>query len=192
MKDEILKLKSEGKSYNQIREILGCSKGTIAYHCGIGQKEKTKKRVKQRRENVLETKIERFKYKKPNENDFKLNEDKKYFNESVRKFQKRDNTKKNRIDTSIEKTFNWKNVLDKFGENTICYLSGENINLNENNYHLDHIIPSSRGGDNSLNNLGILHKTVNVMKNNMTPEELLNWCEKILKHNGYKVEKIRP
>jgi DNA invertase Pin-like site-specific DNA recombinase len=33
MKENILKLRKEGKSYNEIKEILGCSKGTIAYHC---------------------------------------------------------------------------------------------------------------------------------------------------------------
>ena len=33
MKDEILKLRKEGKSYNEIKEILKCSKGTISYHC---------------------------------------------------------------------------------------------------------------------------------------------------------------
>ena len=44
MREKILKLREEGKSYNQIKEILGCSKGTIAYHCGDGQKEKSKNR----------------------------------------------------------------------------------------------------------------------------------------------------
>lgn len=33
MKDKILELRQEGKSYNEIRKILGCSKGTISYHC---------------------------------------------------------------------------------------------------------------------------------------------------------------
>lgn len=33
MKENILKLRKEGKSYNEIRNILGCSKGTISYHC---------------------------------------------------------------------------------------------------------------------------------------------------------------
>ena len=33
MKEKILKLRQEGKSYNEIRRILGCSKGTISYHC---------------------------------------------------------------------------------------------------------------------------------------------------------------
>ena len=34
MKDKILELRSQGKTYNEIVEILGCSKGTISYHCG--------------------------------------------------------------------------------------------------------------------------------------------------------------
>jgi hypothetical protein len=33
MKDEILKLRKEGKTYNEIKEITGASKATISYHC---------------------------------------------------------------------------------------------------------------------------------------------------------------
>lgn len=43
-KEQILKLRSEGKTYNEIQKILGCSKGTIAYHVGHGQKQKALKR----------------------------------------------------------------------------------------------------------------------------------------------------
>jgi hypothetical protein len=32
--DSILKLRASGKSYNEIVNILGCSKGTVSYHCG--------------------------------------------------------------------------------------------------------------------------------------------------------------
>lgn len=45
-KEEIFRLKKEGKSYRQIQSILGCSKGTIAYHLGEGQKEKTRERTR--------------------------------------------------------------------------------------------------------------------------------------------------
>lgn len=48
-KENILKLRSEGKSYRQIQYILGCSKGTIAYHLGPGQKDKTKERTNRAR-----------------------------------------------------------------------------------------------------------------------------------------------
>lgn len=40
LKEDILQLRAEGKSYNEIRKITGASKGTISYHCGEGQKEK--------------------------------------------------------------------------------------------------------------------------------------------------------
>jgi DNA-binding CsgD family transcriptional regulator len=32
-KDDILKLREEGLSYGEIKNILGCSKATISYHC---------------------------------------------------------------------------------------------------------------------------------------------------------------
>lgn len=38
-KNEILKLKNEGKTYNEIVKILGCTKSTISFHCnnnGLG------------------------------------------------------------------------------------------------------------------------------------------------------------
>lgn len=38
-KKEILKLRNEGKTYNEIKDILGCTKSTISFHCknnGIG------------------------------------------------------------------------------------------------------------------------------------------------------------
>jgi DNA invertase Pin-like site-specific DNA recombinase len=33
VKNKIIKLRNEGKTYNEISEILNCSKGTISYHC---------------------------------------------------------------------------------------------------------------------------------------------------------------
>lgn len=48
-KEEIIKLHSKGKSYKEIQELLGCSKGTIAYHLGAGQKDKTKERTNRNR-----------------------------------------------------------------------------------------------------------------------------------------------
>lgn len=33
LKNEILKLRNEGKNYNEIKVALGCSKATISYHC---------------------------------------------------------------------------------------------------------------------------------------------------------------
>jgi hypothetical protein len=44
LKDQIEELRAQGRSYNEIQEQLKCSKGTIAYYLGEGQKQKTKKR----------------------------------------------------------------------------------------------------------------------------------------------------
>lgn len=175
MKEKILKLRGEGKSYKQIQLILNCSKSTISYYCGEGQKEKTKERTKQRRENILLKKVEDFKYRKLRNN-----------KEKVRRFNKRDNENgyTNKI---LEQNFLWTDVLDRFGENSFCYLSGEKINLLEDSYSLDHIIPHSRGGDNSIENLGITHEIVNKMKSDLKPDELIFWCKKILEFNGYKI-----
>ena len=48
-KEEIIRLYKEGKSYREIQKILGCSKGTISYHLGEGQKQKTQKRARDKR-----------------------------------------------------------------------------------------------------------------------------------------------
>jgi hypothetical protein len=53
LKEKIVALRSQGKTYNQIKAELNCSKGTIAYHVGPGQKEKTGARsLSQRNRNM--------------------------------------------------------------------------------------------------------------------------------------------
>lgn len=139
MKEEILKLRNEGKSYKEIVRILGCSKSTVCYHCGIGQKDKTKERTKNRRKNVLLNKLERFKCEKQSEKKLikKKIKNKKDIDESIRGFQKKDLSFKRRTNKNIKTTFTWEDVINKFGENTECYLSGEKINLYENTYNLE-------------------------------------------------------
>lgn len=75
------------------------------------------------------------------------------------------------------------------GEITTCYLTGEVIDIRKDDFHLDHIYPVSRGGDNSLENLGITVPYANRIKYDMTVEEMLEVCTKILTHNGYEVTK---
>lgn len=173
---DILKLREEGKSYNQIKSELGCSLSTVSYHCSKGQKIKTNERQKRYlSKNPLTAKVKTFVNKK--------------LKSGVRDFQRRDG---NSLLSKVTQTFNWKDILNKFGENTVCYLSGESLNLMsfEQNYHFDHIVPTNKGGDNSIDNLGITHPIANMMKTDLTVDEFLIWCEKILKYNGYKVEKL--
>jgi len=182
MEEQILKLRNEGKSYREIANILGCSRGSISYHCGEGQKEKTKKRVeKKRNSNKLIQKVERFKTKKIVKNIVY-----KKIKNRTRSFQCKVGYKKVNVQ---ERNFTYHDVIKKFGTETICYLSGRKINLiNDSNYSLDHIVPPKKGGKNILANLGITHKIVNSMKTDLMVGEFLEWCKIILVHNGYEVK----
>ncbi|MBV1928379.1 MAG: helix-turn-helix domain-containing protein [Gammaproteobacteria bacterium] len=64
MKEQILKLRAEGKTYNEIKKLLGCSKGTISYHCGAGVKEKSRKNKIKHHASLLQTKNSTRRYLK--------------------------------------------------------------------------------------------------------------------------------
>ena len=55
-----------------------------------------------------------------------------------------------------------------------CYLTGISINILEDDYQLDHILPISKGGTNELSNMGITCPEVNQMKRGLTNEELFS------------------
>lgn len=166
MKEKILNLRYEGKTYNEIVEILGCSKSLVSYYCGKDQKQKNLVRQKKSRSNKYTCLYRKLIY-----------------------FQKRDDKNRN-YDKSKPINFSFKEFKDKYPINSKCYLSGEEVNLTDSkNWELDHIIPKSKGGNNSLENLGILHKVVNQMKGGLLNEEFIEWCKKILEYQGYIVKK---
>lgn len=170
MKEEILKLRTEGKTYDEIVEIIGCSKGTVSYHCGQGQKEKAKKRLQKNRKNkytIITKKIDSF------------------INRKITDFKIRN---KNR---QIEKeSFNRKDGYLKVVENPICYLTGREINLElSKGYQLDHIIPVKKGGENTLENMALACKEANEAKRDLLLEDFIELCKEVCENNGYKVVK---
>ena len=182
MKEEILKLRAEGKTYNQIKEIVGCAKSTIVYHCAIGQKEKRKKRdEKYRNNNMIIKKSQKFQSKS------RLLKDKSEDFQRPRILDEGGNNKLGKRNL----VFKWQDVVDKFGVKTNCYLTGRPIDLKiDKNYHFDHIVSISKGGNSSLDNLGIACREANLAKSNLSVEELLGLCKEILEFNGYEVNKI--
>lgn len=64
----------------------------------------------------------------------------------------------------------------------ICPLSG--IRLTRENISIDHILPLSKGGKTDATNLQFVEKHVNIMKNNKTASELVEYCKKIYFHSS--------
>lgn len=177
MKEKILKLRQEGKSYREIQKILGCSKSTVAYHCDDKQKENNKKRVKKRRDSAHPAlrKVENFIGRKKIKN-------------ACEKFQMRDGS--GRVDSmsDVKISFKVEDVLNKFGDSPKCYLTGRPIDWNDSSsYSFDHIIPASKGGLNTLDNLQLTCPEANFAKRDLTVEQFIDFCKEVLKHNGYTV-----
>ena len=169
MKEQILKLRSEGKTYKQIKILIGCSIGTIAYHCGVGQKQKSLERTLKNR-------------KKPNN---RLNHilNKKYYNIFVRDAVKGNKRYREKSNFTLEDVKN--HILSK----KKCYITGKEIDFQDiNSWQIDHVIPLSKGGTTSLDNIRPVIKLANFSKSSMLIEEYITLCKDVLTNFGYKVE----
>jgi hypothetical protein len=174
LKDKIKNLRDLGKTYSEIKKELNCSKSTISYHLSEIQKDKVTKRNKKRMdENPVIKKVENFKKK---ERSLYL---------KSRDFQRRIN---GHLKNAQDFNFSYHDVIQKIGETPKCYISGLPIDLNDGKtFQFDHIIPATKGGLNTLDNLGITRAEINKIKNDLMFDELLDYCKIILENNGYEV-----
>lgn len=187
MKEKIIELHNKGYTYRQIKAELGCSLGTICYHIGAGQKQKYNDRLREtrRRAHPYVKKLQTFsnKTKKSKPPRVPKLDYKKLIYDKLRCYENYCGVENMNI--TVE------DLITKVGENPICYLTGKEINIYQpRTYQLDHKIPRSRGGDNTLENLGIATSQANDSKRNMTPDEYIHLCKQVLEHNGYKVDKL--
>jgi 5-methylcytosine-specific restriction endonuclease McrA len=182
VKDEILRLRKLGYSYPQIQAKLKCSKGTISYHCGEGQKEKTNQRriTNRNKQHPLSRKIENF--IKPNrttsihflETNRTLN---KIIYQKIAVFSRLNNKDYNYMAFTVEE------FCEKIGDNPKCALTGRKINLlDSRSYQLDHIVPRSKGGDNSLDNCQLTCREANQAKHELTTEEFIALCREVVEY----------
>lgn len=179
----MLKLKNEGKSYNQIAKILGCTQSNVSYHCSPDQKQKTIDRNKKNKKaHPYYSKLNTYlyiKYNKPKEKTISKKKQNILLMKILYYSRDRENNK------LMKALFTVQDVLNKFGEHPKCYLTGEDIDISKpKTYHFDHKIPVSRGGDNSLENLGICTKEANFAKRDMTVEEFYSLCEKVIAYKN--------
>jgi transposase len=175
-KDQIIKLRAKGLTYNEIQKKLGCSKSVISYHCGDGSEKRRLKKNNQERSH-LEKKISSFRTRCKKENYYT-------FRSKVKTFKRKSSNSSNKSNTvvnSINKNYTAKDVLDKIGQNPICYLTGERIDLEKSEtYNLDHIIPTALGGSNDLSNLQIAVASANQAKGELCLSDFYKLCKKVL------------
>jgi CRISPR/Cas system Type II protein with McrA/HNH and RuvC-like nuclease domain len=163
IKDQIFELKNKGYSYQQIQKTLNCSKSTVSYYLGEGQKQKAVERVKkQRKLNPWLHKTERF----------------------LKEYRGTKLSYNRRGDFNRKKLLDYLSTIDK------CYLTGRPIDIkNFNTYEFDHIIPRKLGGECTFENLGIARPEANRAKSDLTLEEFILLCKDVLVNFGYKVSK---
>jgi 5-methylcytosine-specific restriction endonuclease McrA len=172
-KDQILALREEGFSYNEIQEKLG----TIAYHLGTGQKEKTQARNRinrtQSKGSVLGTKLDKFSEILSYKTRRKLFLATRDFSKDLKNPQPR-----------TQRSFTPDELLEKFAaNNSRCFLTGREINLeNSQSYSLDHLHPRSKGGENTLDNCNIVCKAANFAKSDLTLQEFQQLCLDVVNH----------
>jgi len=183
---QIIELRKKGLSFNQIAKKLKCSKSTVSY----ALRKKTRLLAKQKNDNLpphykkIQNKLYTFKNPRIRKTPTPI----WYLNPTPRQISKAITTKAHTFQRKM--SFNYKDVHKKYGDHFSCALTGRPLKFNEpHTYEYDHIMPHSRGGDNSLSNLQILCPEANQAKGMMTDEEFKDLCKEVIIHAGYKIYK---
>lgn len=171
MEEEIQQLRKQGLTYKQISEQLHCAKSLISYYLNPKTRADTYQRTRNRRKRTprITTKLETFKYVARQRLRKKLDG----FHKQARRLPRK------------EQNFSIKDIIDKLSDSPKCYLTGDLIDLNSpNEFEFDHIIPTSKGGENSVDNLGLSTRDANRAKCDLTLPEFLDLCERVLRNFG--------
>lgn len=187
---KIFELREQGVSRKKIAKILSCSTGSITYHLS-GEKGREKGRLRINKYRIMhpfKIKLRKFKdriYK--NKIISSKSSIKKSIYAKIRTFHKINHKEYISMENA---NFTVDEVIKKYNDNPRCYLTGESININKpSSYAFDHIVPRSRGGTNTLDNLGICTKKANASKTDMTKDEYIEHCKAVLLHNGFDIIK---
>lgn len=183
---QIISLRKKGLTYNQIANKLNCSKSTVSY----ALRKKTRLKVKEKTNKIPKHEISHRKkiYRFKNPKTFPPPKRPWYLSPSPRQISKAITGKAHTFQQPM--TFNYKDVYAKYGDHFPCALTGRPLDFNKpETYEYDHIIPTSRGGDNTIDNLQIVCPEANRAKQNLTDEEFLDLCKEVVLNKGYKLYK---
>jgi len=183
---KIIALRQKQYSYRQIAKQLNCSLSTVSYALRKKTRDKVKKKTAEvpSNEKKILNKIYCFK------NSYLSNKPKAawYINKTQRQINQSICVKASRFQRTM--TFNYKDVLAKYGEHFPCALTGRPIDFYKpETYEYDHIQPVSRGGENTLSNLQILCPEANQAKGSLTDQEFIELCKEVVIHSGHRIYK---
>ena len=179
---DIHALRAKGMTYDQIADQLQCSKSTVSYYIRPDGRQKTSDRRRRLRAKAhpFARKLESFAgiiqhgKRKPGVHNWKIRMKLKletFCCGADMKYQK--------------PTFTVDDIIAKVGEKPICYLTGDAIDIYDTkSYHFDHIVPRARGGLNTLENLEICKREANFAKRDMSLEDFVSMCQKIVDKHG--------
>tara|TARA_R110002110_G_scaffold50151_2_gene148643 strand:+ start:2732 stop:3367 length:636 start_codon:yes stop_codon:yes gene_type:complete len=173
-REDILNLRKQGLTYKEIQAELGCSKGTISYHCGTNQREKSK--IRSQKKSPLCRKVGAFKARCTRASW-------RTFSSKIKCFKRRHKGSKGHSTwrVKVSSQYSCADVVEKIGTKPVCYLTGVKINVDEpKKYSLDHRVPVAHGGSNDLENLEICSLQANKAKADLTLDEFYKLCEDVL------------
>jgi len=163
VKERILKLRQQGKSYKAIAQELNINRYQVEYYANPKKKEIMRRAgLKYRHKNPIQKKVANFHCITP-------------------------------INQRVCSSFPYKDFVQKIGPRPFCYLTGKPIDIHKpETYSIDHIIPVAQGGSNSLDNAGLISRRANELKMNRTPEQLLNDCHDVINFykKGYSQDSV--
>jgi len=185
---QIIALRQKSLTFNQIAKQLKCSKSTVSY--ALRKKTRILARQKEYNKSNFQKKSENKVYTFKNPKTRISQRPAWYLNKSPRQISKSISTKASTFQRPM--TFNYKDVHAKYGDHFSCALTGRPLVFNEpQTYEYDHILPTARGGDNSIDNLQLLCPEANQAKGMMTDDEFKDLCREVIIHAGYKIYKPR-
>lgn len=182
-RNSILELRKQGKKPKEIQKILNCNIKTVYYHCHYHNPNSLGKRISQQYNHPYYQKMITF---------TNARYDHKYKNRTRHKilYQK---LCQFWGDNVANASFKVKNVVEKFSEEPVCYLTGDKIDImDSSSYTFDHIQPKCKDGDNDITNLGLATKAANSAKNDMSYDEFIEFCKKVITYHEFKEKNNIP
>ena len=183
---QIIALRQKRLTFAQIAKQLKCSKSTVSYALRKKTRERSKEKHAEYPRHFKKTNSKIYSFTNPRIST--RNKAAWYINKSPRQSSKAISDKASRFQRPM--TFNYKDVHAKYGDHFPCALTGRPLEFNEpQTYEYDHILPTARGGDNTIDNLQLLCPEANKAKGMMTDDEFKDLCREVIIHAGYKIYK---